>query len=214
MISKMDGIRFAIAYSNLQTAYRATKEGLRHRASASESIARNLWGLGPNDEMPCEPDENGWSLKEDFWSVVGDIERESETAEEHVREAFVIALFHLWERQANRWCGTNQYDEQKAFHQLRAIKREPWEDRLRGLRLVANCLKHGRSTSPKGACNQLFAECPQLFLSNAAAGPPSNEYLLLTDEVVDGMFEAVIRSGPPGDFHYWQELERQSTPSS
>jgi hypothetical protein len=210
MIKKMDAIRFAIDYSAVRTAYLSSREGLRERSKAAETITRKSWGLEPGEELPSEPDENGWSLKDDFWAQVGEVEHESGAADEIIREAFIIGLFHLWERHANRWCTTNNYVENEAFAQLELIGRQPKKDALVMLRLLANCLKHGRSLKPNGACNQLCLNHPYLFkLDEGGAGTqdvPSSENLSITEQLVEDMFQAVIQSGPPGSsFHEsWQ----------
>lgn len=206
MIKKMDAIRFAIDYSAVRTAYRASREGLRERARAAERITRESWGLGPNEEFPSEPDENGWSLKGDFWVQVGEVEHESGSADEIIREAFIIGLFHLWERHANRWSGVDRYDEGKTLAELKAIGRQPNEEKLRLLKLLAHCLKHGPSPNSSGACNQLHQGYPELFeIEEGGDGnleQPSNKNLALSEEIIEELFSAVIRSGPPASsFH-------------
>lgn len=211
MIKKMDAIRFAIDYSAVQTAYRSSREGLRARSKDAEAITRKSWGLQQDEELPAEPDENGWSLKDDFWIQVGEVEHESGAADEIIRQSFVIGLFHLWERHANRWCSTDGYSEEKTFAQLKSIGRYPKEDKLRQLRLLAHCLKHGPSSKPSGACNQLCLACPELFKLDEPVGAkpsaPSNENLSVNEELVNELFQAVIQSGPPASsFHESWEL--------
>lgn len=201
MISKTDAMRFAIGYETIKVAYRATQEGLSQRKLNSQAIVRERWRLPPGQEPSKEQAHDGWSDHDQFWEDVGAVEWDSENAVESIREAFVIALFHFWERSANGWCVVNSYDEEKTFAELKAIGRQPDEGRLRVLRLLANCLKHGPSSKPAGACNQLYSECPHLFLetpdTRSKQRPPSNEHLQISNELVDELFQAVRQSGPP-----------------
>lgn len=201
MISKMDAIRFAIGLETIRTAYRATREGLDERARNAESMTRDRWGLAADEEPSDDPAEDGWSPRGQFWIEVGEVQSESTSAEEAIRQAFIIALFHFWERNANRWCGgLHNYDENKTFEALKAIGRHPEEEGLRLLKLLANCLKHGASPRPSGACNQLHKLYPDLFQLEPVVGErahqPSDEHLSVPPKLLDDLLTAVLRSGP------------------
>jgi hypothetical protein len=197
MITKMDAVRFAMDYSAVKAAYDAVREGLHERSLAAEKITREKWGLAPGEELSKEADEQGWSSNEEFWVQVGEVETESGAAVEIIREAFVIALFHVWERNANRWCGVDNYNEDGTFALLKALGRDPNKDKLITLKLLANCLNHGKSSKPSGACNQLHVKCPNLFNLANPSEQPSDSNLVISEALLDDLFQAVVQSGPP-----------------
>jgi hypothetical protein len=117
-----------------------------------------------------------------------------------VREAFVIALFHFWERQANRWLGVSRYDEKAAIELLIGLGRNPDKAALNLLMNLANCLKHGSSDKPKGACNLLMASHSELL--EEVDGLPGADNLRINDALVAHLFKAVLRSGPTATPHW------------
>jgi hypothetical protein len=135
------------------------------------------------------------SLSDFFWGQVGEFEQEADGALDIVRTAFLIGLFHFWERQSNRWVDSKKYNHDRVMKWLREHNQEPDEDALKDLQQAANCAKHGAGCS----CMKLYERRPHLFSSGedeARAFEPNDETLQITAEKLEELFEAVRAAGP------------------
>src|SRR5690348_10500321 len=88
---------------DLHTAYEVSIRAIDERLMAAEDTVRKGWGLAP-DETPPEPEYvEGAGYAPDFWDQVADIAVEMNVALKEVRRAFLISLFHVFEREAKTW---------------------------------------------------------------------------------------------------------------
>lgn len=135
----------------------------------------------------------------------GERRLEAEAAILLVRKAFVIVIYHLWERGARRWAPQarrkpNHADLVAALTEaLIVIDKAGLEE----LRLLVNCLKHNSEDARK-----LYVLRGNLFESDfdpdsihPATGKPFTnidwaEKVVLTDDNVEHYFRVVQNSGP------------------
>lgn len=155
-----------------------------------------MYGLQPDEPFPeVEYDDEGNISSLDWGELIGEIENDAHSSKALVRTAFVIALFHFWERETNRWRQVNgkTYDHQATMLWLAGKGLTPDDVTLHELELVAHCAKHG----PGRSCNQLAALRPDLFdLTQFAQAVPSDSNLQITDHLATRFFDAVANSGP------------------
>lgn len=200
MPAKLDAIGFAFGWEELRDAYRAVQDGLSLRLLSAEQIVRNHWQLAPDAPLDQTSNDESPSAYDEFWMQVGEVQAQIEPSQRLVREAFVIALFHFWERQANGWLGVSRYDEEAVFALLTELGRNPDKAALNLLKNLANCLKHGSSDKPGGACNLLMESHPDLL--DEVDGFPTADNLRINDALVACLFKAVLRSGPTAAPHW------------
>ena len=190
------GRRFEIGLEEVSTAYRASVQALEQHSADAEQLTRRRFGLEPDDPIP-EDETDGLPFSDFFWEQVGEFDREAAGALEIVRTAFLIGLFHFWERQSRRWVDTKHYEHERVMKWLREHGQEPDEDALKDLQQAANCAKHGSGCS----CMKLYKRRPHLFSScededASRSFEPNDETLQITAEKLDEFFEAVRASGP------------------
>lgn len=185
---------FHFQFDDLRRAYRTTIASFEAAADSAEATVRRMYGFGPDEPFPeVEYDEDGGPSM-DWGELIGEIEHDAHSSKALVRTAFVIALFHFWERETNRWQQVvgKTYDHQATMLWLIAKGRTPDDATLRELELVAHCAKHGAGR----ACSQLFGLRPDLFDLTSAQSIPNDSNLLITDQLANGFFDAVANSGP------------------
>lgn len=194
MVGNMDAVVFHFGLEEVGVAYRASRDGLRREKRSAEATMRERCGLASDDPIEeGEAGECGLNFAEGFWEQVGDLEREAEIAETVIRGAFIIALFHFWERQTNRWLQRKRYEATPTIAFLQAHGRTPDAAQLELLHHLANCLKHGPGTS----CDLLQAMAPQLFdPAPTPASPASDEDLRIDDALVEGFLKTIQNAGP------------------
>lgn len=136
-----------------------------------------------------------------------DLDATSKVAMKLIREAFVISLFHFWEREAQALVGAKGYKHERVMSALVNRGLSPECETLHTLQLVANVAKHSAGSS----ATKLYEKRPDLFIDAVAAGPlqisykddevapafvPGYESLVVSAGLLDTFFEAVRRSGP------------------
>ncbi|OKO83550.1 hypothetical protein [Bradyrhizobium sp. NAS96.2] len=75
------------------------------------------------------------------------------------RQAFLISLYHLWERELLNMMPKKDYKDEDVFEFLKNKGFSPDEANLAALRLAANVAKHSGGTS----ADQLYQLRPDLF---------------------------------------------------
>lgn len=159
------------------------------RDAAVEYAARLDGGGSPEEER----DEDGHILWDQGTILAMKLEDADETAME-LRKAFVLAMYHHWERSARRWTG-KPHGNHKALAAAIGALGQPLDQRLDAVRVLVNLLKHDNPTT--GA--ELRAAWPSTFAAHVQAGiDPSSWYeaVELTDSQVDEVYGIVIASGP------------------
>ncbi|HCE21989.1 MAG TPA: hypothetical protein DF282_05665 [Hyphomonas sp.] len=190
----MAKFRLDMAVSDLWNAYEAALSGLRAQQDEIEETVRWRHNIGKDDELP------GWADAMDD-ELARTYEWASEKNESAVRgiemvgTAFLIALFHLWERHCNviqqRAVFSTSAPKQMEFKP--AYRRE--KATLEELELAANCAKHGVGRS----CAVLFQQSPHLFTDAARRKGPSHLNLAVPESRLIEYFDAV-RSAARKDF--------------
>ena len=152
---------FRFGFEELHRAFVSTsKEFDQPMASAEESVRRR-YGLGPEDPVPPVEYDDVGVPSHDFWEEVGELIDETKSTSKVIRLAFLISLFHFWERHSNRWVEKPAYNHQLVMEWLRSRGLTPDAAAIKALELAANCAKHG----PGPSCNALFAQRPRPFRS-------------------------------------------------
>lgn len=137
-----------------------------------------------------EEDEDG-RLVYDHGEHFGELDSEVETALSLVRQAFVISLHHLWEREINSYMKTKHYDQEAAFAALAAEGLNVEVAELDRLQLACNVAKHSSGNS----ATKLFQKHPALFKIDSVFTEPEYANLIVTDADLDSFFDAVRKSG-------------------
>lgn len=195
--SNLHAMLFHFEFDDLRRAYRSSIASFEAASENAEATVRRMYGLAQDEPFPeVEPDEEGYGLSFDWGELVGEIEHDARSSKSLVRTAFVIALFHFWERETNRWrqMKGKTYDHRNTMLWLTAKGITPEDATLHELELSAHCAKHG----PGRSCNQLFALRPDFFdfVPSAQSAFPDESDLRITDDLANAFFDAVAKSGP------------------
>ncbi|RWX60445.1 hypothetical protein EN780_32000 [Mesorhizobium sp. M4B.F.Ca.ET.089.01.1.1] len=169
---------FKVDLTDLDEAYAGALQGLQHREDEVETMVRRQLGLGPHDEFPepnlDDPDDPIGQLYE----RAGEDSAQAQRGSHLVRKAFLIALFHLWERHKK---------PRIARESRAAADRSRLNALLDQLELAANCAKHPPGRSAKG----IYEKRPDLFPRVATVKHASERTLVITPDVLNEFFEAV-----------------------
>jgi hypothetical protein len=194
--TKVWSLLFKHQLGELRRAYQAA-----HQASELERREiENKWNelqarFDAGTAQLVEEDEYG-NVVIDWGEQAGEELSAIEGVERIYREAFLISLYHFWERELLKRMRKKRYSDQEVFAFLSDSGCSPDELNLTALRLSANVAKHSEGTS----ADQLHKLRPDLFDTKEMAkwnDEPGHEYLLITDDVLEMFFEAVRKSGPP-----------------
>ncbi|UKK84100.1 hypothetical protein L7H23_16255 [Sphingopyxis sp. BSN-002] len=115
-------------------------------------------------------------------------------AQEALRKAFVIALYHHWERSARKWTGDDRRDHSKLAIAVEALG-DPIHPRLEAVRDLTNLLKHDNDKWGQ----QLIETWPDVVSGpRGHAGGRTDWYraVRLTDAHMTEAFNIVGASGP------------------
>jgi hypothetical protein len=179
----------------------AFKEGLNvlreGYISASTALAANVERVKAeavtyraSDEFIGERDDEGYVL----WEQSQILDMQRETAEEALmalRSAYVIVLYHYWEREIQTYTESGTSADYEKLKKRVLDKGILIDARLDAARDLANALKHNKGT-------KLQASWPDVLTPRARTGQPRKWYeaVRLADEQVAEVFEIIARSGP------------------
>lgn len=173
---------------DLHGAYRAALTGLRHRESEIEAFVRGGLGIGPDDPWPEADDTGSDDPIALMYEMAGEMDAQTKRGVSMVREAFLIALFHVWERYCNRRLNTKKYDYRRVEDLLIADGFEKSVEIVDILQLTANCAKHSAGNS----CSLLSAKRPSSFPRLSVGKAPSHTTLAIGADELDGFFNEVL----------------------
>jgi hypothetical protein len=187
-------IFFTMGVGAIERAYRASRESVDGQISKLDARWKeHLAAVEVGTAVTVEMDEETGHYF-DFGEHIGEMATEAEERLRMVREAFVLILYHYWEKKARELLHIERYGQKEVFaaakHDPRFDVDEPGINRLR---LIANCIKHD-------AGRTLFNEDPAMFEAdllvdwNRRSG--WHDALRLRDEDVEKSFAAVRSSGP------------------
>lgn len=187
----------------------AFQEGIRVLIAAQETTAEALHeelqrakenALAYQEDV--ERGETEWIGERDedghvIWDqeLVHDMEIESKVeGQAAVRKAFILALYHHWERSARIWTGSDKRDHDKLVAAVKA-QGTPIHPRLDAVRDLANLLKHDNDKWGDAVLLSWPAVFPYGF---AKAAGRTNWYdaVRLTDSHLTEAFNTVAKSGP------------------
>lgn len=180
---------FASELQLFQRSYRAALKALEYEEQEVEKSVRAALRLGATDEFPDGEDGDSDDLIREVYDRASESVTEIHRGATLVSKAFLIVLWHMWERHCNRRLKEREYRSGKVFAWLNAKGRTPDMKRLDQLRLAANCAKHG----PGDGCRNLFRKRPDLFRENGRAPCESN--LIIKTDVLNEFFSAVLYAG-------------------
>lgn len=123
-----------------------------------------------------------------------------EDAEESLmdlRKAYVLAIYHHWERAARRWSRISTHAKHDKLVTATRDLGYPIDPRLEGVRDLVNTLKHNNAAT----ASKLFLSWPDVLRADPAKRPDMDWYSVvhLGDRHVHEVCEIVRASGPDAD---------------
>ena len=112
-----------------------------------------------------------------------------------IKQGFAVILYHSWERHSAEWEGNYRH-----HHVVPRLVKAGYvvTDGVHKLNKVANCIKHGGDELWKQKdCRVMFEPIVAQMVAEDIQ-PDYGRYLILTDADMDGFFNALSESGPPG----------------
>ncbi|ANH05029.1 hypothetical protein shn_13915 [Shinella sp. HZN7] len=173
---------------DLQSAYRASLAGLKHSEAEIEARVRDELGLGPDDEWPHGDDADPEDPVGSVYERAGELDAQAKRGAPMVRTAFLIALFHAWERHCNTTMKTMTYVTTDVNSVLQRDGHGSSCDDVEYLQLAANCAKHG----PGKSCRALFRKRPDLFPTATSETNASHSTLSIEDATLTDFFETIL----------------------
>lgn len=188
---------FNFQFDDIQRAYQLSMASLTAAENGAEATVRKMYQLSPDEPFPeVEYDPETGESSMDWGELVGEIAHEAASSRVLVQTAFVIALFHFWERETNAWQGLigSTYKHSPTMRWIQLQGGTPSDLKLRDLELAANCAKHGLGRS----CIELYPRRPDLYGHTHVDLTYSPIYtdLVFTDQAIEDFFSAVRSSGP------------------
>jgi len=191
----MQGYVYQEGVRVLMSAYAAAADALHEEwMRAQEEAQAYLEDVASGErEWIGERDEDGYVIwdQEQVHEMEIESKREAQSA---LRKAFILSLYHHWERSARTWTGDDRRDHNKLASSVEALG-YPISPRLGAVRDLANLLKH--DNDKRGA--EVMVTWPAVL----ATGVPKlgrrtdwYEAVRLTDDHVAEAFNIVAASGP------------------
>lgn len=172
----------------LQTARTAAINALARNDGEMEAMVRRRLGLANDDPWPdgdpSDPDDPISNLYDD----AAEHSARSQSAAVLTRKAFLIVLFHLWERHCTSAMKRKRYDHDEVVAWLKAIGKPVRDElKLRALELACHCAKHGAGNSSA----RLWNIRPDLFQGTQTVATASDRNLVISDETLDDFYNLV-----------------------
>jgi hypothetical protein len=187
-------IAFTIGVSAIDGAYQTSRKAFEDQISALHARwQEHQAAVEAGNAVTVEENEETGAYF-DFGEHIGEMVHEAEEGLRLVREAFVLSLYHYWEKKACELLHIKHYTQDAVFAAAKQHSRldidEPGIDRLRR---IANCIKHDKGKT-------LFKEEAGMFEAGRVVDPEDplgwHDALQLRDEDVENGFTAVRSSGP------------------
>jgi hypothetical protein len=185
----MQNFQIRMDLEDLQSAYGASLAGLVHREAEIEIMVRSQLGLGPDDDWPVGNDDDPEDPISLLYERAGELDAQAKRGAPMVRKAFVIALFHAWERHCNARLRRDHYDHTVVRDRIliRDGHAAQWTV-IRELQLAANCAKHG----PGDSCVDLYNARPDWFPKAKTDSEASEKTLVIGEGTLNRFFAAVL----------------------
>ena len=179
---------FLRTLDDIIAAYRAAAKAHQSRPDEIEVEVRRRLGIRPDDPFPDRNDEDEEDPVGRLYDEAVEMEEQAGRGAHLVRKAFLIALFHHWERHCNAVMKRPQYGHPKAW--LGERGKGAYAKEIQQLERAANCAKHG----PGHSCEDLFKTSPGLFPTVTSAVKASESALVIDEATLERFFETVRKA--------------------
>lgn len=187
----MDWLIYCFRIDGLARAFRSALKAFENEQASLESDWNAHLAAVAAGQVETVTEDETTGAYFDYGEHVGELLEEVEQGKRHIREAFVTAIYHLWEKKAAELLKLGRYEQSKAFMAAKAAGWTPDEVMIDRLRMTANCIKHDSQQA-----QHLDAADPSYFDQNEIAHG-WYEALALTDAHVEAFIATVKSSGPP-----------------
>jgi len=179
---------FLQALDDIVAAYRAAAKAHSSRPEEIEAEVRRRLGIGPDDPFPDRNDDDEEDPVGRLYDEAGEMEERAGRGAHLVRKAFLIALFHHWERHCNSELGRTKYGHPKSWLGERGKSAHAKE--ILELERAANCAKHG----PGHSCQDLFKTSRSLFPKITDATKATERALVIDEATLERFFDVVRKA--------------------
>lgn len=189
-----DGIakwRWQFATQRLRDAYEASRSALDAILLEIDRDHAKWKGAKPDTDSP-----HGVDAHEAWLDYIVDRHDETRLALETIKRGFAIILYHSWEQHAVKW--TDWQGKYHHGHVTGRLRRMGYyvAAEIHQLNKIANCVKHNSAELWK-ANPDLFDDTVKYSIKNGLRAD-FGDNLLLSDGLLNEMFDALLASGPPG----------------
>lgn len=183
----MRGYAFKAGLDVLRTGYASASKAL---TADIERVQAEAAAYEASDEFIGEIDDEGNRL----WEQDQILSMQQETTEEALqalRKAYVLALYHHWERAVQAYTASGKSADHEKLVKRAPAKGIPLHARLGVVRDLANAMKHNKG----GSLQQCW---PDVLAYGARSREPKDWYeaIQLEDAYVAEIFEIIEQSGP------------------
>lgn len=179
----------------LETIERAYREG---RKAFDEEIAQ--WNANYEEHQAAAAagppeDEDDQTYSFDYGDHVGTMIYEAEECIRLLRDAFVLTLYHFWEKQALELLNRSTYNYKTIYAAAKAHPELGLDDptHIDRLRMMSNCIKHDKG-------HPLYEKYPEMFDPQLVPEKPNHrgwhQALRVSDADLEAAFAAVRAAGP------------------
>ena len=174
----------------IREAFRASDATMDAAMRSADEAEMAYLDSGEDEE---EYDEDGilvWTKANEL----DDASRQALIASRAVREAFVTAAFHYWERSARSLTGLHKATDTFPVLRKAMKKKYPVSHRLTHVNILNNLLKHGS----EGHAVSLSTKWPELFRPplSGRGNVPFRARLTVSASHVEEVFQIILDSGP------------------
>jgi hypothetical protein len=179
---------FKITLDHIESAYKLAAKAHANASDEIEQIGRRDLGIGPYDPWPDRNEDDEYDHVGRTYDDMEAARTEAWYGAEIVRKAFLVSLFHAWERFANAETGMKQYGHPKKW--LVARGHQDCARSIVEMQKAANCAKHG----PGNSCKELFRLRRDLFPDVLDAARASESKLRIDHDLLMRFFEMVRKA--------------------
>lgn len=194
LIFNFPGYLFQEGLHVLQSVYSTAADAVREEweKAKEDALAYQLGVERGEIAWEGERDESGFIIwdKEQVHEMEVQSKREALTA---LKNAFVIAAYHHWERSARRWTESNRASHERLAYSVQALG-IPLDGRLGAVRDLANLLKHNHERWGR----RLLTSWPDVVSVGRTAVGRVDWYgaVNITEAQMEKVFEIISLSGP------------------
>ncbi len=187
------GYRFEKGLQVFKESFDSAMVGvLRKKEAIQAELMEYKHSLDNGGKWIGERDEDGYLLWDRETLLEMDLEESAEAVVE-LRKAFVLAIYHYWERTIRIYCHTTEPGHPNLIDRAKENGIMIGQH-LERVHLLANVLKH--NSSKWG--NRLIRAWPDVFSTRFQSNDQTDwsAALAITDLHVNDAFEAILNSGP------------------